>query len=274
VVLLVDIGNTNVKFAVWDGERIASKWRVATERSRMPDEWWVVVDALAAADHIDLSTIGGAIMASSVPSVTPWIAAMIRDRVEVEPIIVSAQTDLGISVKTDNPAEVGPDRLVDAAAAYALHGGPTAVLDFGTGTTINIVTREGEFIGGVIAPGIRVAFEALVGRASMLTSIDLTIPPRVIGRNTVAALQSGMMFGYAGLVDGLIARIDAELGEQPYVVATGGLGGVFARACPRVASYNPDLTLDGLRVVWGRIVGDGAHAAAHSTRNGSGRDKR
>jgi type III pantothenate kinase len=252
VLLLVDIGNTNVKFGVDADGALIARWRVATSRTSMPDEWWIVLTTLASADGLVLDDIQGAVLSSSVPSVTPWIAAMIRDRVGIDPLIVDANTELGIRVDIDNPREAGPDRLVDATAAYHLYGGPVVVLDFGTATTLNVVTRDGRFIGGAIAPDLRAAHDSLVAKAAKLTSVDLDFPVSVIGRNTVASMQSGIMFGYVGLIDGLIARIDAELGEQPTVVATGGLGGMFVGRCPRIAIHLPDLTLDGLRLIWQR----------------------
>jgi type III pantothenate kinase len=253
VLLAIDIGNTNVKYGIWQGEELITRWRVATERTRMPDEWWVVLNSLASTGGIDLREIDGAILSSSVPAVTPWIVTMLRERLGSEPIVVAHGMDLGVTADVDNPAEVGPDRLVDAAAAFSSYGGPVVILDFGTATTLNVVTRDGAFIGGAIAPSIRLAHDALIGRAAKLTSVDLVIPPRVIGRNTVAGMQSGIMFGYAGLIDGLIARIDAELGAQPFVVATGGLGEIYVDLCPRVTEYRPDLTLEGLRVIWERL---------------------
>lgn len=252
MLLLVDVGNTNVKFGVADGKEVVARWRVATDRTSMPDEWWVVLNTLAVADGISLRTIEGAVLSSSVPSVTPWIAGMIRDRVGVEPLIVGSDTDLGVRVDTDNPREVGPDRLVDAAAAFARFGGPTLVLDFGSATTLNVVTSDGRFIGGAIAPDIRAAHDALVAKAAKLTSVDLTFPERAIGRNTVASMQSGIMFGYVGLIEGLIARIDAEIGELTTVIATGGFGGMFQQQCARISEYLPDLTLDGLLLIWDR----------------------
>jgi type III pantothenate kinase len=252
MLLLFDIGNTNVKFGVYDGGQIVARWRVATDRTSQPDEWWVVLNTLATADGVTLRSIEGAVLSSSVPTVTPWIASMIRDRIGVEPIIVGQDTDLGITVDIDNPREVGPDRLVDAAAAFARFGGPTIVLDFGSATTLNVVTRDGRFIGGAIAPDIRAAHDALVAKAAKLSSVDLTFPERAIGRNTVASMQSGIMLGYIGLIEGLIAQMDTEIGEPATVVATGGFGGVFHDRCPRISVYLPDLTLDGLLLIWER----------------------
>jgi type III pantothenate kinase len=252
MLLLIDAGNTNVKFGVSVGDDLVARWRVATNRTSMPDEWWVILNTLAAADQVNLGNLDGAVVSSSVPAVTPWLSQMIRDRLDIEPLVVDATTDLGIRVNVDNPREVGPDRLVDVAAAFSKYGGPTIVLDFGTATTLNVVTRDGQFIGGAIAPDIRAAHDALVGRAARLTSVELIMPDRAIGRNTVASMQSGIMLGYLGLIEGLICRIDAEIGEQTTVVATGGFGRLFTDNCPRISVYDPDLTIDGLRLIWTR----------------------
>jgi type III pantothenate kinase len=252
MLLLVDIGNTNVKFGIDIDGVLRTRWRVHTDRTSMPDEWWIVLNTLAVADGIDLTAIDGAVVSSSVPGVTPWITTMIHDRIHIDPVIVGPATDLGITVEIDNPTEVGPDRLVDAAAAFDQFGGPVVVLDFGTATTLNIVNEHGAFIGGAIAPDLRSAHDALVGKAAKLTSVDLVFPASVIGHNTVAAMQAGIMLGYVGLINGLIAQIDEELGEQPTVVCTGGFGGVFKDRCPRISTYAPDLTIDGLRLVWRR----------------------
>lgn len=250
MLLLVDAGNTNVKFGVSKDDELVARWRVATNRTSMPDEWWVILNTLATADGVDLSSLDGAVISSSVPAVTPWLSQMIRDRIGLEPLVIDASVDIGIKVDVDNPREVGPDRLVDAAAAFARYGGPTIVLDFGTATTLNVVTRDGRFIGGAIAPDIRAAHDALVGRAARLTSVDLVMPDSAIGTNTVASMQSGIMLGYLGLVEGLIRRIDAELGETSTVVATGGFGRIFTDHCERISAYEPDLTVDGLRLIW------------------------
>lgn len=252
MLLLVDIGNTNVKIGVVRDRELIAHWRVATNRTSMPDEWWVVVTTLANADSIPLDAITGAVISSSVPTVTPWISTMVRERVGIEPIVVGSTTDLGISVDVDNPHEVGPDRLVDAAAAYSMFGGPLLVLDFGSATTLNVVTRDGRFIGGAIAPDLRAAHDALVAKAARLSSVELVFPKRVVGHNTISAMQSGIMYGYAGLIEGLIARIDAEIGEPTTVISTGGFGGVFLEHCPRISQYIPELTLEGLKLVWDR----------------------
>jgi type III pantothenate kinase len=228
MLLLIDIGNTNVVFGIWDGQRYVRRWRVATDRSRMPDEWWVVLHSLASSDGINLDGIG------------------------VDPLIVNAGSNLGITVRTDNPAEVGADRLVNAVAAFNAYGGPSIVIDFGTATTFDVISRDAEYIGGAIAPGVRLAHDALIAHAAQLSSVELTFPARAIGTTTVTSMQSGIMLGYASLIDGMIERIEADLGERATVVATGGLGELFVDVCPRIAAYVPDLTLDGLRIIWER----------------------
>jgi type III pantothenate kinase len=252
MLLLIDIGNTNVVLGIWDGQQFVRRWRVATDRSRMPDEWWVVLHGLATSDGINLDGISGAILSSVVPSLTQWVAGMTRDRVGVDPIVVSSSTDLGIAVQTDNPVEVGADRLVNAVAAFDAYGGPTVVIDFGTATTFDVISRDGAYIGGAISPGIRLAHDALIAHAAKLSSVELVFPERAIGTTTVTSMQSGIMLGYASLIDGMIDRIDADLGEPATVIATGGLGELFASACPRISAYVPDLTLDGLRLIWER----------------------
>ena len=252
MLLLVDVGNTNVVVGVSEGRELMARWRVATDRSRMPDEWWVVFNALAAADGVDLRRADGAILSSVVPGLTQWIAGMLRDRVGVDVVVVDASVDLGLRVATDNPAEVGADRLVNAVAAWQAFGGPTLVIDFGTATTLDVISADGAYVGGAIAPGVRLAHDALISHAAKLSSVELIIPPRAIGTNTVASMQSGIMLGYAGLIDGLIARIDAELESEPTVIATGGLGETFMGVCARISVYAPDLTLDGLRLIWER----------------------
>lgn len=252
MLLLVDVGNTNVVVGVAEGNELMARWRVATDRNRMPDEWWVVFNALATADGIDLRLADGAILSSVVPQLTQWIGGMLRERVGVNVVVVDSTTNLGVTIETDNPLEVGADRLVNAVAAYAAFGGPTLVIDFGTATTFDVISAGGQYLGGAIAPGIRLAHDALIAHAAKLSSVELVIPDHAIGTNTVASMQSGIMLGYAGLINSLIERIDAELDATTTVIATGGLGATFLPACPRISRYVPDLTLDGLRLIWDR----------------------
>jgi type III pantothenate kinase len=221
----------------------------------MPDEWWATLSVLARDEGIDLHQLTGSILASVVPRLTETFVEMIERRIGRPPIIVSARLDLGIPVRIDNPFEVGADRLADAVAAEARHGSPAVVVDFGTGTNFDVVSPDGAYIGGAIAPGVKLALEALTGNAARLTAVELTLPPAAIGHNTIHAVQSGTVLGYLGLVEGLLARIERELGAKPTVIATGGLGGIFAAHSAAIDTYEPDLTLEGLRLIYGRVNG-------------------
>ena len=252
MLLAVDIGNTNIVVGIFQGDRLLTSWRFETDRARMADEWWALLTTLAAGDRIDLRGIEGAIVASGVPQLATTFQELITQG--REPIQVSAALDLGIRVRVDNPMEVGADRLANAVAAH--HRGPGAwvVVDFGTATTLDVVSPEGDYLGGAIAPGVLVALEALTARAARLHAVDLVIPERAIGRNTRQAIQSGTMLGYLGLIEGLLARVSAELGETPNVIATGGLGRLFISHSSAIPAYDPDLTLTGLRLIYQRLT--------------------
>ncbi len=253
MLLAIDVGNTNVVIGIFGGRELLASWRLEADRDKTPDEWWALLHTLAVADAIDLHETTSAILSSVVPRLTSAFEEMIQHRFHLEPVIVGADTDLGISIRAESPAEVGPDRLVNAVAAHALYPGPAVVVDFGTATTFDVVTAEGDYLGGAIAPGVTVALEALTGRAARLIAVDLTVPDRAIGRNTTQSIQSGTMLGYIGLIEGLIARISRELGATPTVIATGGLGGIFTGQTPAIQAYEPDLTLIGLRLIHERI---------------------
>lgn len=253
MLLAIDIGNTNVVIGIFGGPELLASWRMEADRDKTPDEWWALLHTLAAADAIDLRETGSAIISSVVPRLTAAFEEVIRRRFSLEPVIVGADTDLGITISAEIPAQVGPDRLVNAVAAHALYPGPAVVVDFGTATTFDVVTAEGEFLGGAIAPGFMVALEALTGRAARLMAFDLTVPDQAIGRNTTESIQSGTMLGYLGLIEGLIARISREVGAAPTVIATGGLGGIFTGQTLAIDTYEPDLTLIGLRLIHERI---------------------
>lgn len=254
MLLAVDIGNTNIVVGIFQGDRLLRSWRFETDRARMADEWWALLTTLAASDGIDLRAIEGAIVASGVPQLASTFQELITQRIGREPIQVSAALDLGIRVRTDNPMEVGADRLANAVAAH--HRGPGAwvVVDFGTATTLDVVSPEGDYLGGAIAPGVLVALEALTARAARLHAVDLVVPERAIGRNTRQAIQSGTMLGYLGLIEGLLTRVTAELGETPNVIATGGLASLFISHSPVIPAYDPNLTLTGLRLIYQRLT--------------------
>ncbi|HET7036721.1 MAG TPA: type III pantothenate kinase [Thermomicrobiaceae bacterium] len=254
MLLAVDIGNTNIVVGLYDGASLRTSWRMATERAKMPDEWWAVLSILAGEEAIDLRALSGSVVASVVPRLTETFVEMIERRLGRPPVVVSAALDLGIRVEVDNPYEVGADRLADAVAVRARHGAPAVVVDFGTGTNFDVVSPEGAYIGGAIAPGVKLALEALTGQAARLTAVELAVPPSAIGHNTIRAVQSGTVLGYLGLVEGLLARIERELGAKPAVIATGGLGAIFAAHSPAIDAYEPDLTLEGLRLIFERVA--------------------
>ncbi|HVX28835.1 MAG TPA: type III pantothenate kinase [Nitrolancea sp.] len=253
MLLAVDIGNTNVVVGIYEGDAILTSWRLATERTRMTDEWWAIFSTLAVSDHVDLHRLDGAILASVVPRLTPIFIELCRERLQREPIVVDARLDFGIEVEITNPAEVGADRLANSVAAFTRYGGPVVVVDFGTGTNFDVVSEKGNYIGGAIAPGLTLALEALTSRAARLSAVELAVPERAIGRDTFASVQSGTVLGYIGLIEGLLTRIANELGTRPAVVATGGLGGVIAPHTSAIDAYEPDLTLDGLRIIFERV---------------------
>lgn len=255
MLLAVDIGNTNVVVGIFDHGQMITGWRLETIRHRMPDEWWALLSVLAAqeAQGIDLRAIRGAVVASGVPTLTAAFSDLIHRRLGVDPVIVSAALDLGIRVRTDNPMEVGPDRLANAVAVHARYPGPSIVVDSGTATTFDVVSAEGDYLGGAIAPGVTVALDALTQRAARLSAVEIAVPPHAIGRNTTHSIQSGTVLGYIGLIEGLIARISAELGARPTVIATGGLGRIFVDHTPAIDAYEPDLTLIGLNLIYERL---------------------
>lgn len=254
MLLAVDIGNTNVVVGIFDGDDLRTSWRLETQHGRMPDEWWALLATLAHQDGIDPRQLTGAILGSGVPRLTTAFADMVERRIGCRPIEVSAALDLGIRVLTDNPYEVGADRLVNAVAAHARYRCPAVVVDFGTATTLDVVSAEGDYLGGAIAPGVMIALEALTGRAARLSAVELAIPPHAIGRNSAQAIQSGTVLGYLGLIEGLLARVSDELGATPTVIATGGLGAIFADHSSLIQFYEPDLTLIGLNLVYRRVT--------------------
>ncbi len=253
MLIAIDIGNTNVVVGIYQDDRLVSSWRLATERARMADEWWAIFSTLAQSDGVDLRALSGAVLSSVVPRLTPALTDMLAVRLQREPVIVSSKLEFGIKIRIDNPAEVGADRLANTVAAFTRHGGPTVVVDFGTGTNFDVVSAEGDYIGGAIAPGLNLALEALTSRAARLSSVELAVPEHAIGRSTIESVQSGTVLGYIGLIEGLLTRISNELGDAPFVIATGGLGGVIAPHTSAIDVYEPDLTLDGLRIIFERV---------------------
>ncbi len=250
MLLCIDIGNTNITLGLYDGDELRYHWRLATDHEKMPDEYTVLLRQLFAYDGARSEEVEGAVVASVVPPLTSAFEAVCRRAIGQAPLVVDAGVKTGVRLRTENPREVGADRVVDAAAAYRLYGGPACVVDFGTATSFMAISGEGDFLGGAIAPGMRISAEALYRFTAKLPRIDLARPPSVIGRNTVHSMQSGVLFGYVGLVEGMVSRFRCELGEEMRVIATGGLASLIAAETPLIQTVDPWLTLKGLRIIW------------------------
>ena len=248
--LVVDAGNTNIVLGVYRGDELVSSWRLATARERTADEYGILARQLVG-DGLHAG-LAGAIVASVVPPLNSALTFMIQKYFNIDPMFVEPGVKTGIVIRVDNPLEVGADRIVNCAAAHHAYGGPTVIVDFGTATTFDVVTANAEFVGGVIAPGLNISAEALFARAARLPRVDIRRPDHVIGTNTVVNMQSGIYFGYLGLVDGILARIKAEVPDLKHVVATGGLATLFADDSEHIDEVDTELTLRGLKIIHDR----------------------
>jgi type III pantothenate kinase len=255
MLLVADVGNTNSTFGVYDpaSPDLIASVRTATQHDRMPDEWYAILAAPLAAQGVNIADISAFVISSVVPSVTRWLSFLSTSRFGVEPIIVSAELDMGLPIDADNPAEVGADRIVNSIAALHRYGAPVIAVDFGTALNFDVVDHRGHYLGGALAPGLVIALEAMTSRAARLFAVDLVPPPHAIGRNTIHAIQSGLVLGYISLVEGMITRLAAELEGDPAVVVTGGYAELFAGHSSLIDHYDPDLTIDGLRMIWDRL---------------------
>ncbi|MBI3393539.1 MAG: type III pantothenate kinase [Nitrospirae bacterium] len=249
MLLAIDIGNTNIVAGVFDGPTLSRSWRIGTKLDRTADEYALVLSGLYSAAE-RTRRVSQAVLSSVVPPLEAVLVEAVFRSFGVSAAVVKAGWKTGLTLDIDRPDELGADRLVNAAAAFRRFGGPLVVVDFGTATTFCAVTAEGVYKGGAILPGVEVGLDALSARTAKLPRIPLAAPPRAIGTNTVAAMQSGIVYGTASLVDGMAARFGRELGEKPRGVATGGLAGVVARHCRSIREIVPDLTLEGLRLLY------------------------
>ncbi len=249
MLLVVDIGNTNTVLGLYEGDRLRADWRLSTHHSRTPDEWGIELAGLFALRGIAREVVDAAIIYSVVPPLTGILVEMIQGHFGVEPLIVGPGVNNGIRILYENPQEVGADRIVNSVAALASVGGPAIVIDFGTATTFDYISAKGEYVGGVITPGPGISLEALYQRAAKLYRVEMTKPPRVVGRNTVHAIQSGIIFGYVAMVDGLVRRIQQENGVKARVLATGGFAELLAPESETIEEVDEFLTLDGLRIL-------------------------
>lgn len=252
MLLVVDAGNTNTVMAVHDGRTWVGRWRISTNAQRTSDEYAVWLLTLLDKAGLKRDIISAAVIGTVVPAALYDLRRMCRDWFEVEPLIANATLDWGFEIRIPNPNEVGADRLLNTLACHTNYGGPAVVIDFGTATTFDVMDRDGAYLGGVIAPGINLSIEALHRAAARLPRIGIGRPQAVIGRSTVPAMQSGIYWGYVGMVEGLIARIQAEYGGGLKVLATGGLAPLLAEGTTVIQTIDPDLTLDGLRLLAAR----------------------
>ena len=221
----------------------------------MPDEWFAMLAALLASDGHRLDEVDGAILSSVVPSVTTWLVAMIQERLDIEPVIVSGELDVGLGLDVDEPKQLGADRIVDCVAAFARYGGPAIIIDLGTATTFDIIGADGTYKGGAIAAGVGTSLRALAGNAAQLFNVELHMPDSVIGRNTADQLRAGIVSGHLAMLEGMIARTRAELDANAIVVVTGGFAYLFAGMSPVFDHFDPDLTLNGLQIIYERVRG-------------------
>ena len=250
MLLAIDVGNTNLTLGLYKAEKLGPRWRLATVHDRMPDEYGLQFVGLLEHAGFHPKDLTGICLASVVPPLTSTIVEACKQYLDQQPLVVDAGVKTGVRIRYEDPRAVGADRIVDAAAVEKMYGVPACVVDFGTATTFDAISSEGDYLGGAIAPGVNIAAEALFLRAAKLPRVDLQRPPTAIGRNTVHAMQSGLLFGYVALVEGMVMRFRKELGDNMKVIATGGLAEIVAKETDVIDIIAPWLTLDGLRIIW------------------------
>ena len=249
--LAIDVGNTNTVLGLFDGDELTRSWRIKTDARSTADEMALTFSGLLQGQP----PLSGIALCSTVPAVLRELRQMLTAyHVDVPTVIVEPGTKTGVPILTDNPKEVGADRIVNTIAAHQIYGGPSIVVDFGTSTNLDVVSAQGEFLGGALAPGIEISLDALASRAAQLRKVELVRPRSVIGKNTVEALQAGALYGFAGQVDGLVRRIEDEIGPVTAVIATGGLAPIVVPESETITHHDPDLTLIGLRLVFEKNI--------------------
>ena len=252
MLLVIDAGNTNVTFGLFRGSELLAQWRLTTDRNRSSDEYGAQVRSLFESAGSDVKEVEAVAIVSVVPPLNPSLMRMVETGFGLTPLVVDHTTDTGLKILYESPSDLGADRIVDAVAAVTKYGAPCIVVDFGTSTNFDVVSAEGEYVGGVLAPGIEISMDALFERAARLRKVDFVEPPSVIGKTTVAALQSGVVYGFAGQVDGIVTAIRRELGTDARAIATGGLAELIYPHASTIERVDPFLTLEGLRLVWER----------------------
>lgn len=251
MILVCDVGNTNMVLGVYKGEKLLRAWRISTDRNKTSDEYGVSIKQLFEYDNLDMEKIKDVIISSVVPTIMNALENMSKRYFKKEPIVIGPGVKTGMDIKYDNPKEVGADRIVNAVAAYEKFGGPIVIVDFGTATTFCVVSEDGDYLGGVISPGIIISSEALFQKASKLPRVELIKPEKVLNKNTINSMQAGIIYGYVGMVDYLIGKIEEELGvELKEVIATGGLSSAIASESTKITKIEKMLTLEGLRIIY------------------------
>ncbi|NLZ93677.1 MAG: type III pantothenate kinase [Firmicutes bacterium] len=254
MLLAIDAGNTNIVIGVFNGEKLVTSWRISTKRQQTGDEYGIILKNLFLQAGLKDVQLTGVIISSVVPPLMPALTEMSRRYLHCDPLVLGPDLKIGVNLLIDNPQELGADRIANAVAGYELYGGPLVIVDFGTATTFDAISATGDYLGGVIAPGIGISMDALFLRAAKLPKVELIRPQQVIGRNTVASMQSGLIYGFAGQVDGIVKRMSREFASPPQVVATGGLAALICQETETKMLINQLLTLRGLQIIFTRTT--------------------